>query len=759
MPDFTQWNVPSPFPNILYNPAAVDAAIAKTQSELGNLDINRRELALRENKFAQGASLGDEFAKSITGDGTTGTTSATDSTPFERKMGFSEGGGTADKVNSEGYAGQYQFGAARLADLGLYTPAQGEDLKRNEWKGTFKIAPYGVANLQDFLKNPAAQHAAFVAHVADVDKVIDATPGADKFDRNGLRAVAHLGGNGGMQAFIASGGNLNRADSNGTSLKAYYQKFADGGAPLLQKAFGAPHGPGGPQSNLPTVQPGRLAGWVDPNAPLPVPPIPPAVVPPAFNPNTGPRVAGASPAGAPGVVSAVTPQAAPGITPPRAVGDDPNGPAPTPTVTGQADETAPVVAQTKTATRLNGTDVAGPPGVVPAPPEAQPNRMAYGTGLPGVTIGLPTNGLAPPPQATAPVVTAAAPPAQAQPQQPPPAPSRVISREPLIQSGMARGLTRDQALNAARLFKSGADPAAVLQHIDQLRHQNDVIRQGDATQAAIDEKENYARRHQSQQDQIAAADKKEAQRVAAEHLRLAEEGNARERERFEKGATQAERDDYNLRAKDPSSTEYLESYGRKKWQMSPNGTVIENDMSNYAAPTRPLKRPTYVPAPTGTALDEVRKADNDGKNIMDNIDRYLEVFGETRDNSWGAYFDNPTSPKAQKLLGAFSVLKTTLRSPLYLNTGVLQPGEIPMLNEEVVSPRTIRGLYATPEALAARLGEIKRSILQRRDTELRSVGRPGVIVHDKADFDQVPIGAKFYDKEGNRRTKISEKME
>jgi len=514
MPTFSSAQVTDPFlsQNELLAPMLAHIA---AQEKLGNLDINRRELALKENKFAQGLSLGDEFAKSITGDGTTGASIPGDSTPFERKMGFSEGGGTADKVNSEGYAGQYQFGAARLADLGLYTPAQGEDLKRNEWKGTFKIAPYGVANLQDFLKNPAAQHAAFVAHVADVDKVIDATPGADKFDRNGLRAVAHLGGNGGMQAFVASGGNLNRADSNGTSLKAYYQKFADGGAPLLQKAFGAPHGPGGPQSNLPTVQPGRLAGWVDPNAPLPVPPIPPAGgPPPAFNPNTGPRVAGASPAGAPGVVSAVTPQAAPGITPPRAVGDDPNGPAPTPTVTGQADETAPVVAQTKTAMRLGGTDVAGPPGVVPAPPEAQPNRMAYGTGLPGVTIGLPTNGLAPPQQATAPVVTAAAPPAQAQPQQPPPAPSRVISREPLIQSGMARGLTRDQALNAARLFKSGAEPAAVLQHIDQLRHQNDVIRQGDATQAAIDEKENYARQQAATKATEDRADKDKAAKLA-----------------------------------------------------------------------------------------------------------------------------------------------------------------------------------------------------------------------------------------------------
>jgi len=540
MPTFSSAQVTDPFlsQNELLAPMLAHIA---AQEKLGNLDINRRELALKENKFAQGLSLGDEFAKSITGDGTTGASIPGDSTPFERKMGFSEGGGTADKVNSEGYAGQYQFGAARLADLGLYTPAQGEDLKRNEWKGTFKIAPYGVANLQDFLKNPAAQHAAFVAHVADVDRVIDATPGADKFDRNGLRAVAHLGGNGGMQAFVASGGTLNRADSNGTSLKAYYQKFAEGGAPALQKAFGAAHGPGGPQSNLPTIQPGRLAGWVDPNAPLPVPPIPPAGgQPPAFNPNAGPRLAGASPAGAPGVEPAVAPGALPAAA---AVGtDDPNAQVSyPPVVTGQADETVPVE-PSRQAMRLGGTDVAGPPGVVTTPPDVQPNRMAYGTGLPGVTIGLPTNGLAP-----APVTTAAAPPPVAQPPaptpvQPPPAPSRVIQREPLIQSGMARGLTRDQALNAARLFKSGADPASVLQHIDQLRHQNDVIRQGDATQAAIDEKENYDRRQAATKAVEDKAHREETERIAKEQLRLQQEDavlKARADKRAEDAAKQA----------------------------------------------------------------------------------------------------------------------------------------------------------------------------------------------------------------------------
>src|SRR4029079_11381663 len=61
MPQFTQWNVPDPFPNILYNPAAVDAAIAKTQSELGNLDIERKKFGLEQAKFDRGVTEGEGY--------------------------------------------------------------------------------------------------------------------------------------------------------------------------------------------------------------------------------------------------------------------------------------------------------------------------------------------------------------------------------------------------------------------------------------------------------------------------------------------------------------------------------------------------------------------------------------------------------------------------------------------------------------------------------------------------------------------------
>ena len=46
------------------------------------------------------------------------------------------------------------------------------------------------------------------------------------YDRDGLRAVAHLGGKSGMKKFVRSNGEYNPSDALGTSLQDYYDKFA-----------------------------------------------------------------------------------------------------------------------------------------------------------------------------------------------------------------------------------------------------------------------------------------------------------------------------------------------------------------------------------------------------------------------------------------------------------------------------------------------------------------------------------------------------
>ena len=232
-----------------YAGAAVLPAGANTVSAMtgvGELGLRQQELAFKLAQIRGANSALDSVYPGNTGAATTPGQGGPSGT-FEHQLGAYEAPGGPASENKGGYIGQFQFGASRLADLGMYAPAPGEDVSKNQWGGTFDIPGFpDVKTKADFLASPAAQHAAFQSHVGSIDTAIAQTPGADKLDPNGLRAVAHLGGVDGMRKFVASGGTYDPADSNGTHLSDYYQRFAAAGAPGLQAVFGSPHGPGGP---------------------------------------------------------------------------------------------------------------------------------------------------------------------------------------------------------------------------------------------------------------------------------------------------------------------------------------------------------------------------------------------------------------------------------------------------------------------------------------------------------------------------------
>jgi hypothetical protein len=134
-----------------------------------------------------------------------------DSAPsgFAAKMKQSESSGRDDVQitidDGRTMTGGYQFGDARLADY----------KKANKTKFT----------TEQFKNDADLQEKVFQWHIADIDKAITKLPGSDKMSLDGLRAVAHLGGKGGMKKFVTSGGKYNPADQFGTSLSDYYNKF------------------------------------------------------------------------------------------------------------------------------------------------------------------------------------------------------------------------------------------------------------------------------------------------------------------------------------------------------------------------------------------------------------------------------------------------------------------------------------------------------------------------------------------------------
>lgn len=130
---------------------------------------------------------------------------------FINKLIQSESSGRSDASitikDGRTFVGGGMFGKARLAD---YKKATGEKFTQEQFKN-----------------NVPLQNRVMDWHLHSIDKAIAETEGSGKWDRDGLRAVAHLGGISGMKEFVKTNGKYNPKDELGTSLFKYYHKFSN----------------------------------------------------------------------------------------------------------------------------------------------------------------------------------------------------------------------------------------------------------------------------------------------------------------------------------------------------------------------------------------------------------------------------------------------------------------------------------------------------------------------------------------------------
>lgn len=91
------------------------------------------------------------------------------------------------------------------------------------------VIPQGTTP-EAFMADPSMQQAVEQWHVGDVQNFIDQNNlgrfvgqsiNGTEVTPNGMLAVAHLGGSGGLQRFLETGGQYNPSDANGTSLSDY----------------------------------------------------------------------------------------------------------------------------------------------------------------------------------------------------------------------------------------------------------------------------------------------------------------------------------------------------------------------------------------------------------------------------------------------------------------------------------------------------------------------------------------------------------
>jgi len=121
----------------------------------------------------------------------------------------SSGNSKSERTNKDGkkFGGAGNFGEERLDDA---------------------RKALGISFTMDEFKNsPKLQKRVSLWHIKDIDKAINNLGEKGKrYDKNGLRAVAHLGGIGGMNQYVKSRGRYDKKDELGTYLSAYYAKFS-----------------------------------------------------------------------------------------------------------------------------------------------------------------------------------------------------------------------------------------------------------------------------------------------------------------------------------------------------------------------------------------------------------------------------------------------------------------------------------------------------------------------------------------------------
>jgi hypothetical protein len=138
---------------------------------------------------------------------------------FADRLMMSESSGRSDvqiQATSGGrvqnMTGLFQFSDGRLTDY------------KNDTGASFTT--------EEFRNDPELQREVFAWHMRDIDRVIDENNFLDLgYSRDGLRAVAHLGGINGMKRWVRTGGEYNPDDSDrpgvrGTSLSDYYEDFS-----------------------------------------------------------------------------------------------------------------------------------------------------------------------------------------------------------------------------------------------------------------------------------------------------------------------------------------------------------------------------------------------------------------------------------------------------------------------------------------------------------------------------------------------------
>jgi hypothetical protein len=426
-------------------------------------------------------------------------------------------------------------------------------------------------------------------------------------------------------------------------------------------------------------------------------------------------------------------------------------------IVGGSDATAPAVEPSRQAMRLGGTAAAGPAAGpdTTLPPVAQPNRL-YETGLPGIQITGPGNALAPPVTAapvtppTAPVTApaGAAPPGRPPILQPPPAPSRVIPMEPLIQSGPAAGLTDSQRRIAAAMITGGTPVADVGAHMAQWRQQNIAGQQQAATNAALEAQANFERQKYYREQQIEAEKTQYQRQQDAETARRNAAADARaEAEAKRAGLPPGYRLGDNGQAVRieglPTDTATLEANriaGQQAHQQFERENTLRDEFQKLTGDFRTVQ----------TSYENIRNSAKvaDGASDMSLLYNYVRLLDPTsvvRESEFAAAA--ASGSLGQRVQGAVERVLSGARMPDSLRESFVRESKN-LYDTQLRSHNTVADQY---EKLARDNGLEPGRVVTRFARPQEDTGPPSV--KSVADYNKLPSGTVYTDPDGHTRKK------
>lgn len=136
---------------------------------------------------------------------------------FKDAIGMVESSGNYQCVNKFGYLGKFQFGMARLCDLGV-TSRRAPGSSHSAFEFNFPLSK------DIFLSCPRIQDRCFDKHVQMLKKKIPKTIGDRFIDLSGAIAGCHLLSTTGLFSYFVQG--IDMEDANGTKFSDYYHRFS-----------------------------------------------------------------------------------------------------------------------------------------------------------------------------------------------------------------------------------------------------------------------------------------------------------------------------------------------------------------------------------------------------------------------------------------------------------------------------------------------------------------------------------------------------